>query len=191
MPPSASSKRPRFWRTAPVKAPFSWPNSSLSEQVLGQRTAVHLDPRPARARARRSGSRARTGPCRCRSRRAAARWSRWAPPSRRATAPAASAGESPITVARPCVSESTVPAEPPVVALQRRARGRACEMGRRSRPRSRLPCSRRRRRPSRSALRPSLEVAVGGHHHHPRCAASGGGPRASARARPCAACAGR
>ena len=30
MPPSACSNLPFFLRSAPVKAPFSWPNSSLS-----------------------------------------------------------------------------------------------------------------------------------------------------------------
>ena len=30
VPPSAVSQRPIFWTTAPVKAPFSWPKSSLS-----------------------------------------------------------------------------------------------------------------------------------------------------------------
>ncbi len=33
VPPSASSKRPFFMAVAPVKAPFSWPNSSLSRRV--------------------------------------------------------------------------------------------------------------------------------------------------------------
>ena len=33
MPPSASSKRPSFCLIAPVNAPFSWPNSSLSSSV--------------------------------------------------------------------------------------------------------------------------------------------------------------
>ena len=35
VPPSASSKRPCRSATAPVKAPFSWPNSSLSTSVGG------------------------------------------------------------------------------------------------------------------------------------------------------------
>ena len=33
MPPSASSNRPGFCLIAPVNAPFSWPNSSLSSRV--------------------------------------------------------------------------------------------------------------------------------------------------------------
>ncbi len=33
MPPSASSMRPRRRSVAPVNAPFSWPNSSLSSSV--------------------------------------------------------------------------------------------------------------------------------------------------------------
>ncbi len=32
VPPSAASMRPIFWPAAPVKAPFSWPNSSLSSR---------------------------------------------------------------------------------------------------------------------------------------------------------------
>jgi len=35
VPPSASSKRPSRRSAAPVKAPFSWPNSSLSSNVSG------------------------------------------------------------------------------------------------------------------------------------------------------------
>jgi hypothetical protein len=35
VPPSASSKKPAFRSWAPVKAPFSWPNSSLSMSVSG------------------------------------------------------------------------------------------------------------------------------------------------------------
>ena len=42
LPPSASSKRPRRCRTAPVNAPASWPNSSLSRSVSGQRRAFSL-----------------------------------------------------------------------------------------------------------------------------------------------------
>ena len=36
MPPLASSKRPRFTPVAPVKAPFSWPKSSLSRIDSGR-----------------------------------------------------------------------------------------------------------------------------------------------------------
>ena len=35
MPPLASSKRPTFCAIAPVNAPFSWPNSSLSSRPVG------------------------------------------------------------------------------------------------------------------------------------------------------------
>src|SRR6516162_4795808 len=35
VPLSASSKRPVFWAMAPVNAPFSWPNSSLSRSPSG------------------------------------------------------------------------------------------------------------------------------------------------------------
>jgi hypothetical protein len=35
VPPSAASKRPMRWLRAPVKAPFSWPNSSLSMRPAG------------------------------------------------------------------------------------------------------------------------------------------------------------
>ena len=36
MPPAARSNRPGFWRSAPVKAPRSWPNSSLSIRPSGR-----------------------------------------------------------------------------------------------------------------------------------------------------------
>ena len=35
VPPWARSMRPRFWASAPVKAPFSYPNNSLSRSVGG------------------------------------------------------------------------------------------------------------------------------------------------------------
>ena len=35
MPPWASSTRPLRWMWAPVNAPFSWPNSSLSSRLSG------------------------------------------------------------------------------------------------------------------------------------------------------------
>ena len=51
MPPLARSRAARASpRCAPVNAPFSWPNSSLSTSGLGQRRAVERDERPARAR---------------------------------------------------------------------------------------------------------------------------------------------
>jgi hypothetical protein len=40
VPPSADSIRPRFRRSAPVKAPRSWPNSSLSSSVSGSAEQV-------------------------------------------------------------------------------------------------------------------------------------------------------
>ena len=48
VPPSASSKRPRRRDTAPVNAPRSWPNSSLSNSVsvsAAQCTRTNFDPR--------------------------------------------------------------------------------------------------------------------------------------------------
>ena len=53
VPWSASSNLPGFSAVAPVKAPRSWPNSSLSSSSAGQRRAVHLDERPAAAPAAR------------------------------------------------------------------------------------------------------------------------------------------
>ena len=35
VPPSATSKRPALAATAPVKAPFTWPKSSLSRSASG------------------------------------------------------------------------------------------------------------------------------------------------------------
>ena len=40
VPPSADSIRPRFCRSAPVNAPRSWPNSSLSSSVSGSAEQV-------------------------------------------------------------------------------------------------------------------------------------------------------
>ncbi len=50
MPPLASSKRPTRRRSAPVNEPFSWPNSSLSRSVSGERRAVQRHERPLRSR---------------------------------------------------------------------------------------------------------------------------------------------
>jgi hypothetical protein len=47
VPPLASSKRPRRWWMAPVKAPRSWPKSSLSMRVSGM-AAQLLDQGPLR-----------------------------------------------------------------------------------------------------------------------------------------------
>ena len=62
VPPMASSNLPMRRATAPVKAPFSWPNSSHSEQVLGDRGAVD-----ARRTACRCGSTWRGRSARCTS----------------------------------------------------------------------------------------------------------------------------
>ena len=35
VPPRAAAKRPCLSRTAPVKLPFTWPNSSLSSRLSG------------------------------------------------------------------------------------------------------------------------------------------------------------
>ena len=48
VPPSASSKRPTFTPVAPVKAPFSWPNSSLSMSVGGRAAQLTLTRGPCR-----------------------------------------------------------------------------------------------------------------------------------------------
>ncbi len=45
MPLSASSNRPSLRSAAPVNAPFSWPNSSDSSSVSGQRRAVDRNER--------------------------------------------------------------------------------------------------------------------------------------------------
>ena len=47
-PPSADSKRPRFWVWASVKAPRSWPKSSLSRRCSGR--AAQLTCRKGRSR---------------------------------------------------------------------------------------------------------------------------------------------
>jgi hypothetical protein len=49
VPPFARSKKPMCWRSAPVKLPFSWPNSSLSisfGEMAPQLTARKCSPRP-------------------------------------------------------------------------------------------------------------------------------------------------
>ena len=50
MPPSASSKRPTRSVFASVNAPFTWPNSSLSNTPSERPPSVHRDERPRRAR---------------------------------------------------------------------------------------------------------------------------------------------
>ena len=42
VPPSASSNRPFLVAVAPVKAPFSWPKSSLSRSVWGRAAQLIL-----------------------------------------------------------------------------------------------------------------------------------------------------
>ena len=49
VPPWACSKRPARARSAPVKAPRSWPKSSDSSTPAGERLAVHRDEGPADA----------------------------------------------------------------------------------------------------------------------------------------------
>ena len=51
MPPSACSKRPRRCASAPVNAPFSWPNSSDSSRSAGIADGVERDEGLAGARA--------------------------------------------------------------------------------------------------------------------------------------------
>ena len=78
MPPLAASNTPWRATTAPVKAPRSWPKSSLSSSVGRHRAAVDDHERlvPARAAAvDRLGARP---PCRCRSRPRAGWSRRWA-----------------------------------------------------------------------------------------------------------------
>ena len=53
VPPWATSNLPRRSATAPVKAPRTWPNSSLSISSSGNGGAVHLDERPRPAPAHR------------------------------------------------------------------------------------------------------------------------------------------
>ena len=67
------SNSPRFWRSAPVKAPRSCPNSSLSSSASGSAEQVmFMNGRDGRGRCC-SGAPWPRGPCRCRSRRSAAR----------------------------------------------------------------------------------------------------------------------
>ena len=50
MPPLAAPNLPSAAETAPVNAPFSWPNSSDSIRSFGNRAGVHRDERPRLAR---------------------------------------------------------------------------------------------------------------------------------------------
>ena len=53
VPPSASSTRPTFWRIAPVNAPFSCPNNSLSSSPVGMAAQFNLIKLPFRRELRR------------------------------------------------------------------------------------------------------------------------------------------
>ena len=66
-------RRPARVVSAPVKAPFSWPNSSLSRRLAGMRAAVDDEERAGRARSLGGGWPRPPGSCRCRSRPRAAR----------------------------------------------------------------------------------------------------------------------
>ena len=59
--------------SAPVKAPRSWPKSSLSSSVSGSAPQLSATKRPRAPPARSRGARAPPPPCRCRSRRGRAR----------------------------------------------------------------------------------------------------------------------
>ena len=50
VPRCATSSRPGLAATAPVNAPFSWPNSSALQQLPGERRAVEVDERLVGAR---------------------------------------------------------------------------------------------------------------------------------------------
>ena len=97
--PLASSKRPVCRASAPVKAPFSRPNSSLSTSVVRDRAAIDADHRAGAPRPSVRGSRWRAAPCRCRSRRSAApsSWSARPVRSARARAGSPDSGPSPPT----------------------------------------------------------------------------------------------
>ncbi len=74
--PRRSRSGPCARRSAPVKAPFSWPNSSDSSSSAGNGAAVDRDERARCGAGSSRGWRARRLPCRCRTRRASVRWSR-------------------------------------------------------------------------------------------------------------------
>ena len=71
VPPSASSNLPARFATAPVNAPRTWPNSSLSITPSGSAAQLTWMNGASRRRIQR-GSRAPRAPCRRRSRRASA-----------------------------------------------------------------------------------------------------------------------
>ena len=93
VPPSrASRRRPARSRSAPVKAPRSWPKSSLragSRESAAQLTATKG---PLARGLRAWSAAARRAPCRCRSRRGSAPAARWARAAGSARAPTARPG---------------------------------------------------------------------------------------------------
>ena len=69
----APSRRPGLAATAPVKAPRSWPNSSLSKRS-SERARRSMRTKGSAARGERRAAGGRGGPCRCRSRRGGGPW---------------------------------------------------------------------------------------------------------------------
>ena len=65
---AARSKAPTWRASAPVKAPRSWPKSTLSASVRGEVGGVEHHEGPGAARRARRGGRGPAPPCRCRSR---------------------------------------------------------------------------------------------------------------------------
>ena len=85
-PRCATSRRPCLAATAPVKAPFSWPKSSVSRSSRREPGAVEVDEGLVGARRRSRAASGRALPCRCPSRPGSARG-----PSRRRTRAASAA----------------------------------------------------------------------------------------------------
>ena len=73
VPPCAASTSPALAACAPVKAPFSWPNSSLSNSVSGRLAQSTTTSGRPRRRSPRAPARATRVLCRCPIRRPAAR----------------------------------------------------------------------------------------------------------------------
>ena len=90
VPPCADSNLPLRRAIAPVKAPFSWPNSSLSSSVSVRAAQFMATNGPSAAAALVVDGRGRRPPCRCRSRRGRGWWSWSGPPPGPARRPAAS-----------------------------------------------------------------------------------------------------
>ena len=103
------SKRPSLRPAAPVKAPFSWPNSSDSSRLSGMAAQLTATNGPAGPRRASCMSRRAPAPCRCRSRPPAARWRWWAPP----------AAASPARRGRPARSRAARPSPPGSSAASR------------------------------------------------------------------------